>query len=135
MIKLTADMKQMLQENLAYIATVDAHGYPDIGPKISVYALDDQHIGYYERTGKQHYQNLQANGILIIAVANKVTMRGYRFHGETELHTDDHIFQDAVQFAQTHDLKRPLTVPVLRITRIDTLDAGPRAGEVLVSED
>ena len=44
MATLTEDMKQFINDNLAFVATVSADGVPDLGPKMSMFALDDNHL-------------------------------------------------------------------------------------------
>lgn len=132
MQKLTPGMKNLIGNNLGYVATVDENGDPDIGPKMSITVLDDSHLMYYERTARQTLHNLRENGKLVIAVADLKTKKGYRFHGPVTLHEgmDDPIFARAIKYADDHQLKHPAVVPVMEITRIDWLDAGPKAGTV-----
>lgn len=59
MATLTADMKTFIENNLAWITTVDKDGNLDLGPKMSMFVLDDNHLAYHERTAGQHYRNLQ----------------------------------------------------------------------------
>lgn len=134
MVVLNDEMKKMLANNLAYIATVDEQGNPNIGPKISVHLLDDSHIIYYERTGGQHFRNLTANQKMVIGVSNEETMKGFRFHGTIVLHKDDQIFKDAVDYADQRGLKRPKVVPEMTVTRVDYLDAGAKAGTICMQD-
>lgn len=50
MATLTADMKTFIENNLAWITTVDKDGNLDLGPKMSMFVLDDNHLAYHERT-------------------------------------------------------------------------------------
>ena len=43
MATLTADMKTFIENNLAWITTVDKDGNLDLGPKMSMFVLDDNH--------------------------------------------------------------------------------------------
>lgn len=43
MQSLTEEMKTMIGEQFAFLATVDKDGYPKVGPKGSLHVLDDQH--------------------------------------------------------------------------------------------
>lgn len=67
MATLTADMKTFIENNLAWITTVDKDGNLDLGPKMSMFVLDDNHLAYHERTAGQHYRNLQDGSPLVIA--------------------------------------------------------------------
>ena len=129
MAKLTDEMKHMIDDGVAFIATVDHDGNPDIGPKMSIHVVDDNHIGYYERTAGQHYRNITDNGRLIVMVVDTAKKVGFRFHGPVPLHNDDDVFNKAVAFADEHGTKHPVTVPIMEITRIDSLAPGANAGK------
>ncbi|MEE8725258.1 MAG: pyridoxamine 5'-phosphate oxidase family protein [Bifidobacterium crudilactis] len=129
MVALNDEMKDMIDNSVSYIATVDHEGNPDIGPKMSMHVIDDTHIGYYERTAGQHYRNLQDNGRLIVMVVNPKEKKGYRFHGEVTLHQNDDVHEAAIAYADEHDIKHPVAVPVMKITGIDNLAPGPGAGK------
>ena len=66
MATLTADMKTFIENNLAWITTVDKDGNLDLGPKMSMFVLDDNHLAYHERTAGQHYRNLQDGSPLVV---------------------------------------------------------------------
>ena len=75
MATLSADMKEFIENNLAWIATVSKDGELDLGPKMSMFVLDDNHLAYHERTAGQHYKNLQDGSQLVVAVANLAERR------------------------------------------------------------
>ena len=54
MVALTDDMKKFVENNLCWIATVGKDGQLDLGPKMSMFVLDDSHLAYHERTAGQH---------------------------------------------------------------------------------
>ena len=47
MATLNADMKEFIANNLAWIATVSKDGELDLGPKMSMFVLDDNHLAYH----------------------------------------------------------------------------------------
>ena len=81
MANLTAEMKEFLNGNLAWVATIGKDGHVDLGPKMSMFIIDDNHIGYHERTAGQMYRNLLDGSELVVAVANLEQRKGYRFRG------------------------------------------------------
>lgn len=107
MATLTADMKTFIENNLAWITTVDKDGNLDLGPKMSMFVLDDNHLAYHERTAGQHYRNLQDGSPLVVAVANLAEKKGYRFRGTVTLHTDDDIYDAQVKVAEEKGTKKP----------------------------
>ncbi|NEG69042.1 pyridoxamine 5'-phosphate oxidase family protein [Bifidobacterium choloepi] len=128
MAMLTDDMKTFIKDNLGWIATVSPDGQLDLGPKMSLFVLDDDHLAYHERTGGQHYRNLEAGSPLVIAFANPAEKKGYRFRGNVSLHSDDAIYDQQVLLAEQNGTKIPAVVPVLEITEVDDLSAGAKAG-------
>lgn len=53
MADLTDEMKGFLNSNLAWVATISKEGQLDLGPKMSMFIIDNNHIGYHERTAGQ----------------------------------------------------------------------------------
>ena len=103
MATLTADMKTFIENNLAWITTVDKDGNLDLGPKMSMF----------------------------VAVANLAEKKGYRFRGTVTLHTDDDIYDAQVKVAEEKGTKKPAAIPVLEITEIQDLSSGATAGKTI----
>lgn len=110
MATLTADMKTFIENNLAWITTVDKDGNLDLGPKMSMFVLDDNHLAYH---------------------ANLAEKKGYRFRGTVTLHTDDDIYDAQVKVAEEKGTKKPAAIPVLEITEIQDLSSGATAGKTI----
>ncbi|KRN93792.1 pyridoxamine 5'-phosphate oxidase family protein [Pediococcus stilesii] len=128
---MTDDMKAYFDKDLAYIATVDHDGNPDVGPKMSLRVLDDSHLIYNEMTGKQIYSNIKDNGKAIVAVADLPTMKGYRFGGTATAYTEGKYFDMAKEWAEKGGHPAAKAAVVIEIDTIWTLDAGPKAGELV----
>ena len=131
MATLTPEMKDFIANNLAWITTISKDGDLDIGPKMSMFVLDDNHLAYHERTAGQHYRNLEDGSPLVVAYANLAEKKCYRFRGNVVLHKDDDIYDAQVKVAEEKGTKKPAVVPVLEITEIDDLSAGPKAGTTI----
>ncbi|KFI73879.1 pyridoxamine 5'-phosphate oxidase family protein [Bifidobacterium mongoliense] len=131
MVALTDDMKKFVENNLCWIATVGKDGQLDLGPKMSMFVLDDSHLAYHERTAGQHYENLKNGSPLVVAGANLAEKKGYRFRGNVTLHTDDAIYEARVKVAEQEGTKKPACVPVLEITEVQDLSAGAKAGTTI----
>lgn len=129
MADLTDEMKGFLNSNLAWVATISKEGQVDLGPKMSMFIIDNNHIGYHERTAGQTYRNLLDGSDLVVAVANLEQKKGYRFRGNVVLHSDDAIYDEQVKVAEERGTKKPMTIPVLEITEIQDLTPGATAGK------
>lgn len=65
MIKLTDDMREILASQQidkvhCLMATASADGWPQIGPKASVFVYDDETLAYWERSRRSALGNLRA---------------------------------------------------------------------------
>ena len=136
MAVITPEIKEFIKNNLGWITTVSKDGELDLGPKMSLFVLDDTHIAYHERTAGQHYENLKNGSPLVIAFANLEKKQGYRFRGNVVLHVDDDIYNEQVKVAEEKGTKKPAVIPVLEVTEIQDLAsqlvglaAAPKPGE------
>ena len=125
MAVITPEIKEFIQNNLGWITTISKDGELDLGPKMSLFVLDDTHIVYHERTAGQHYENLKNGSPLVIAFANLEKKQGYRFRGNVVLHVDDDIYNEQVKVAEEKGTKKPAVIPVLEVTEIQDLASGP----------
>lgn len=114
---LTEDMKKMLDEQLAYIATADKDGYPQVGPKESLKVLDDSHLYYAERTSKHAWANIQAGSSVAVAVVDWENQVGYRFEGKPEIQTSGELF-DSFKKAPT----AVIVIPVEHVYSLNHFD-------------
>ena len=121
MADLTDEMKEFLNSNLAWVATISKEGQIDLGPKMSTFIIDSSH-------------NLLDGSDLVVAVANLEQKKGYRFRGNVVLHSDDAIYDEQVKVAEERGTKKPVTIPVLEITEIQDLTPGATAGKTIVKD-
>ena len=49
MAVITPEIKEFIKNNLGWITTVSKDGELGLGPKMSLFVLDDTHIAYHER--------------------------------------------------------------------------------------
>jgi len=83
---LTADMRRVLDEQqLGFVATVDADGRPNLSPKGTTTAWDDDHIVFADICSPQTVANLRANPAVEINVVDPIVRKGYRFKGVAEV--------------------------------------------------
>ncbi|KFI93496.1 Pyridoxamine 5'-phosphate oxidase pdxH [Bifidobacterium saguini DSM 23967] len=134
MAVITPEIKEFVANNLGWVSTISKDGELDLGPKMSLFVLDDTHIAYHERTAGQTYENLKNGSPLVIAFANLEKKQGYRFRGTVTLHTDDDIYEAQVKVAEEKGTKKPAVIPVLEVTEIQNLASGPTAGKTIVKD-
>lgn len=131
MATLTDEMKTFIENNLAWVTTIGKDGELDLGPKMSMFVLDDHHLAYHERTAGQVYRNLQDGSPLVIAVANLAEKKGYRFRGPVTIVTEGEIYDEQVKVAQEKGTKIPAAIPVMEVTEIQDLTSGANAGKTI----
>ncbi|MFD3029585.1 pyridoxamine 5'-phosphate oxidase family protein, partial [Streptococcus agalactiae] len=68
---ITQEMKEIINSQLAMVATVDAKGQPNIGPKRSMRLWDDKTFIYNENTDGQTRINIEDNGKIEIAFVDR----------------------------------------------------------------
>lgn len=128
---LNDEMKAMLAKQLPILATVTDNNIPNIGPKRSLRAYDDNTIIYNENTGGQTLTNIKNGSKLAIAIIDREALDGYRFLGTAETFTDGPAYENALEFAKNNGMKEPKCAVLVHIEQIFTLRSGPTAGTKL----
>ena len=124
MAKLTEEMKALVANQQPYIATASRDGVPNVGPKRSTKVVDDEHIVFYELTGKHTYENLKSNPRIAIAVVDPSKLQGFRFQGTAELITEGPLFDEAKKFSEMLKLPPPLAAVKVKVEEIYNLGMG-----------
>ena len=125
MAKLTDDMKKLVANHQAFVATAGLDGIPNIGTKGSAQVLDDEHLAYYELTGGRTWANLQNNPMLAIAVVDRNSMQGYRFTGKAEFVTTGELYDNAKKLSDMLKIPVPPKAAVkMKVDEIYDLGKG-----------
>ena len=127
-MKLTQEIKDLIGEQLAYIATVDENGNPNIGPKRTMRVLDDEHLIFCENTDGKHHANIKNNGKIAIAFVKREDNKGFRIVGAAKSYTDEEHMNLAKEKA---GVMPKAAAVIIDIEKIYTLDSGPIAGKLL----
>lgn len=136
MIKITDDMRELLSTALAdgvpcLLGTVSAAGRPQIGPKGSVFAYDDETLAYWERTRRGALKNVGESRKVVIFYRNPGQVdrlpRGaaWRFHGTAEVHESgeirDKVMAGTIQAELDRDPERKGAAVLVRLDSITDL--------------
>jgi predicted pyridoxine 5'-phosphate oxidase superfamily flavin-nucleotide-binding protein len=79
-------MKRLLQEvRLGFVATVSPDGTPNLSPKGTTLAYDDERLVFADLRSPQTLANLRENSAVEVNVVDLGTRRGYRFKGRGEI--------------------------------------------------
>lgn len=127
-MKMTQEMKDMVKVQLAYIATVDEQGNPDIGPKRTMRVLDDNRLIFCENTDGQNHKNIKSNGKIAVTVIDRENNEGFRFVGKATSYTDE----EKMALAEKIVGVRPKAACIIiDIEKIYTMASGPKAGKLV----
>jgi len=98
MVKLTEDMRRVVEAELGFIATVCPDGTPNLSPKGTIAVWDDDHLVFADLRSPGTVENLKSNASIEINVVDQLVRKGYRFKGTAVVHTDGEAFDRGVEF-------------------------------------
>jgi predicted pyridoxine 5'-phosphate oxidase superfamily flavin-nucleotide-binding protein len=146
MIKMTDKMAQLLREALddgtpCLVGTASKDGMPQISPKGSVSVLDEETLGYWERSFRSAHSHIAENPNVVIfyrnaARADEIPYRGaaMRFHGVARVVEDgperERVWEATVPFEQGRDPEKKGVGVIVRVDRIEEL-----SGAAIMSRD
>ena len=77
MAKIPGKLKEYLRNHLAFVATVDSKGRPNVVPKGNLAVLDEGTIVFADLYNHQTKKNLLVNPNIAITVVNPAGYTGY----------------------------------------------------------
>jgi uncharacterized protein len=84
---LTEDMKRVvLEQRLAFHATVCADGTPNLSPKGTTRVWDDDHLYFADICSPQTVENVRRGSHVEVNVVDPFVRKGYRFKGPAVVH-------------------------------------------------
>ena len=96
---LTAAMKRMLDEQrLGFVATVCPDGTPNLSPKGTTTAWDDDHLVFADIHSPGTIANLRQNPHIEVNVVDPFARKGYRFKGTASVLTESPQYDAIVAF-------------------------------------
>jgi len=105
MATISQEMKDFVnKQRMGYVATVGPDNRPNLSPKGTTIAWDDNHLTFTGIKSDQTISNLKQNPYVEINVVNPIKRKGYRFKGEAE------ILSEGKKFEEIHDHYKNLGV-------------------------
>ena len=95
---LTEEMQRVPDGELGFIATVCPDGTPNLSPKGTITAWDDDHLVFADIRSPGTIANLRTNPSIEVNVVDQLVRKGYRFKGSAEIHTEGEVFERGVRF-------------------------------------
>ena len=130
MAKLTHEMKAMFEKQLAVIATASKDGTPNVGPKGSMYVVDDETLAYSEGTGQKTLRNLKENPKVAVMVIDRDKADGYQVKGIAELLTSGDFFEKVAGRQEERKRPRPKHVVKIRVEEVYSVKPGMTAKKI-----
>ena len=83
---ITDDMRRVIESTrLAFVATVNEDGTPNLSPKSSLAVVDEDRIAFADIASPNTVRNLKANPAIEVNAIDIFMRRGYRFRGTATL--------------------------------------------------
>jgi hypothetical protein len=79
------DLSYFLKNYLAYVATVDTKGRPNVVPKGNIAILDNGYIVFADLYSQQTKKNLLKNPNIAVTVVNPAAYAGYQIKGKAKI--------------------------------------------------
>jgi uncharacterized protein len=96
---LTPDMKRVITEQrLAFVATVCPDGTPNLSPKGTIAAFDDEHLVFADIRSPATIRNLKENPSIEINIVDQFRRKGYRFKGKAQIMREGELYRDIQEF-------------------------------------
>ena len=119
---LTEDMKRVAREQrFGFVATVCPDGTPNLSPKGTTTAWDDDHLVFADITSSQTIANLRLNPVTEINVVDPMIRKGYRFKGTATILTEGPVFERIL----TYYTQRGIVTPIRSIVLVKVERAAP----------
>ena len=113
---LTDEMKQLINEQrLAYVATADKDGVPNVSAKGSIRVIDDDTLAFACIWSKKTIKNLEVNPQLAIAFADAKTPKGLQLKGKAVLETSGALFEEMSETLTKMKFPKPKCVATVTV--------------------
>lgn len=106
---------------LGFVATVCEDGTPNLSPKGTVMAWDEEHLIFADIHSPGTISNLQSNPATEVNVVDIFCRKGYRFKGKGEVLSEGTLFDEVLSFYKAAGSKHAVKHVVL--IRVEKLSA------------
>ena len=106
MTKITPEIKDYLNRlKLGFVATVSPDNTPNVSPKGTIIAWDDENLVFADIKSPQTMKNLENNPKVEINVVDPLLRKGFRFKGTTTILRDGEEFTKIVSHYKENGIK------------------------------
>ncbi|TET53566.1 MAG: pyridoxamine 5'-phosphate oxidase family protein [Actinobacteria bacterium] len=124
--KITKKMQNFIkdQKNLAFMATCDSKGMPNIAPKALLY-VGESNLFYGDLYVDRTAANIRDNNAVSVSVINPSSCNGYQFKGRAKIATKGEVFDMARKSFEEFGFDEPVHVVQVEIEEIFFFEQGP----------
>lgn len=120
MAKISDEIKHFLErQKLGFVATISPDNTPNVSPKGTILAWDDEHLIFADIKSPQTISNLENNTSVEINVVDPILRKGYRFKGKGMILKDNEEFSKILKFYEEKGIKSKINAVVM--VKVDTL--------------
>ena len=120
MVKISDEIKHFLErQKLGFVATISPDNTPNVSPKGTILAWDDEHLIFADIRSPQTISNLENNPSVEINVVDPILRKGYRFKGKGMILKDNEEFSKILKFYEEKGIKSKINAVVM--VKVDTL--------------
>ena len=120
MAKISDEIKHFLErQKLGFVATISPDNTPNVSPKGTILAWDDEHLIFADIKSPHTISNLENNPSVEINVVDPILRKGYRFKGKGMILKDNEEFSKILKFYEEKGIKSKINAVVM--VKVDTL--------------
>jgi predicted pyridoxine 5'-phosphate oxidase superfamily flavin-nucleotide-binding protein len=97
-VRLSEDVRGVVDRELGFVATVCPDGTPNLSPKGTIAVWDDEHVVFADLRSPGTIANLAAQPVVDINVVDQLSRKGYRIKGTATVHTEGEVFERGLAF-------------------------------------
>jgi len=109
MQKISESIKKFLSvQKLGYVATISENGTPNLSPKGTIIAWDENTLAFADIRSPNTMKNLEKNPNLEINVVDPLLRKGFRFKGKGTIIKNGQTYNDILNHYREIGIKSPI---------------------------
>ncbi len=114
MKQISENVKKFLStQKLGYVATVSENGIPNLSPKGTIIAWDENTLAFADIRSPNTIKNLEKNANLEINVVDPLLRKGFRFKGQGIIIKNGETYEAILSRYRENGIKSPMGAIVL----------------------
>ena len=114
MQKISESIKKFLSvQKLGYVATISKNGTPNLSPKGTIIAWDENTLAFADIRSPNTMRNLEKNPNLEINVVDPLLRKGFRFKGQGTIIKNGQTYDAILNHYRDNGIKSPIGAIVL----------------------